>query len=356
MTPTVTLRKAGWTAVFPHPKTGKRRQVVVESEEAGWILIKREQLQAAAEREQAIRSGTRVAPKEHQGGFTLAQAFELSWQRRFSQQSQSQRRCAKRVFGYASEFFGPNTQLDRITAQWLDEWRTYMNRTVKNKTVNRYVAVLQGMRSDAIEYGRLSSLPMWPKRLSETHETLPPRYLSEEEFQRMTAYWRQQAELRQKPNKWGEMEDFFKFRLVHGSRFEESKRLKVKDINWQAGSLTFWDTKNGEPHTFPMTSGDAEILRRRCKGLKPDETVFTMSYTTFFEKMKETREVLKLEGRVVGHVARHTMATRAIAEGESTANVMMWGNWKSLRSMRQYVHNDTKGMERTRDLMQHLFG
>ena len=35
---------------------------------------------------------------------------------------------------------------------------------------------------------------------------------------------------------------------------------------------------------------------------------------------------------------------------------MMWGNWKSLRSMRQYVHQDTKGMERTRDTMQTLFG
>ena len=354
MKPSVTLRKAGWTAAFPHPVTGKRRQVVVESEEAGWILIKREQLQAEAEREQAIRTGQKPAPKQHEGGLTLEQAFELSWQRRFSTQSKSHARHAKLAYRMAAEFFGPNTQLDSITARWLDEWRTYINRTRSNKTVNRYVSFLKAMRSDAIEYGRLSSLPMWPKQLIE--ESLPPRYLSEEELNRMLDYWQQQAEVRPKPNKWGEMQDFFMFRLNHGARFGESKRLKARDINWQAGTITFWKTKNKEPHTFPMTRSDAAMLSRRCERLKPDENVFTMSYTTFFEKMKETREELGLVGRVVGHIARHTMATRAIAAGESTASVMMWGNWKSLRSMRQYVHQDTKGMERTRDTMQTLFG
>ena len=51
MTPTVTLRKAGWTAAFPHPETGKRRQVVVESEQEGWDLIQRETKAAAIKRD-----------------------------------------------------------------------------------------------------------------------------------------------------------------------------------------------------------------------------------------------------------------------------------------------------------------
>ena len=59
--------------------TGKRRQLVVESEEAGWLLIEREQLQAEAEREQAIRSG-QSSPLKRTKGLTLEeQAFDHSW-------------------------------------------------------------------------------------------------------------------------------------------------------------------------------------------------------------------------------------------------------------------------------------
>ena len=249
MQPTVTLRKAGWTAVFPHPKTGKRRQVVVESEEAGWVLIKREELQAAAEREQQMRRGVRQAPNAPGKEITLTEAYELSYERRFRHHKPASQRKARLVFKLACEFFGPNIPLSGITAQFFDEWRMYLSRSLQNQTINRYATILGSMRADAIQY-RSANLPAWPKNLDEEHERIAERFLTEEEILRMFDYFKQQAVIRQQPNKWAEMEDFWLFRLQHGSRFEESRAVKVKDLDWEQQTITFWLTKNGSPHTF----------------------------------------------------------------------------------------------------------
>ena len=291
MQPTVTLRKQGWTAVYPHPKTGRRRQVPVESEEAGWILIKREELQAAAEREQQMRSGVRQAPNAPSKEMTLTEAFEMSWKRRFKKHKPASQRKAKLVFKLACEFFGPNIPLSGITAQFFDEWRMYLSNDgdLQNQTINRYATILASMRADAIEY-RDADLPAWPKNLDEEHERIKERFLTEEEVLRMFDYFKQQAVIRQQPNKWAEMEDFWLFRLQHGSRFKESRAVKVKDLDWQHKTITFWETKNGSPHTFPMTEADEAMLRRRCEKLKPNDTVFTISYTTFGAKIRQTRK------------------------------------------------------------------
>ena len=180
----------------------------------------------------------------------------------------------------------------------------------------------------------------------------------------MIEYWRQQEQACTQRNKWAEMEDLWLFRLVHGSRYGETRRLQVKDLDWENQTITFRrppsknsnrPTKNGDIHTFPMTETDAAMLRRRCEGLRPSDTVFTMNYRTFGEKMRQTRKALKLEGRVVGHTARHTMATRAIAAGATTQQVKQWGNWRSTTSMDRYVHSDQSGKRITRDLIEQVF-
>ena len=125
MTPTVTLRKAGWTAVFPHPVTGKRRQVVVASEEAGWQLIQQEMQAAAKQQDKQQRSDEKQAPAPPTGGFTLDQAYKLSWKRRFKGQSQAERRVPcnwRRIRSY----FGGSTQLASITSIWFQQWRDDM--------------------------------------------------------------------------------------------------------------------------------------------------------------------------------------------------------------------------------------
>jgi len=345
MTPTVTLRKAGWTAVYPHPTTGKRRQVVVESEEAGWILIKREELQAAAEREQAIRAGGKQPPVPPTSRLTLAEAFdhsmEVRWQ--FGKSIDN----TKWLFTPIRQFFGPNQQLDSITAHWLSDYRKYRLRSVSASTVNKEVGVLRSMRSDALEHGLLADLPLWPKNLPSIEP--PPRFLTSDELERMCSFWDKRAEEAQPNNKYAQIADLFLTRVAYGSRFYETRNLETGDLDWKNGKLTFWVTKNGDSRTVPIISASVEILERRSAAGGP---LFDVHYGTFRLAVAEARKELKLPGRVVGHVARHTMATRAVSKNISTSLLKHFGGWRSTTALQRYAHLDTSGLEHVKEALE----
>lgn len=345
MEPTVTLRKAGWTAAFPHPVTGKRRQVVVESEEAGWILIKREQLQAAAEREQAIRSGAKPAPAAPAGKLSLDDAFQHSIEARWQFTKSVQKN--KSLFKPAQEFFGPSTQLDAITAHWLSDFRKYRLRSVCAATVNKEVSVLRSMRTDALEHGLLEDVPTWPRNLP--IKDIPPRFLTAEELQRMCDFWDGRAKEAAWNNKYSDVADLFLLRVAYGSRFHETRDLHAQDLDWRNSRLTFWVTKNGDSRTVPMIEASIEILQRRSAA---GGKLFQICYQTFREAVAEARKELRLPGRVVGHVARHTMATRAVSRNISTSLLKHFGGWKSTTALQRYAHLDTSGLEHVKKALE----
>jgi integrase len=47
-----------------------------------------------------------------------------------------------------------------------------------------------------------------------------------------------------------------------------------QDINLDEGSIFIPDTKNGKPHSLPITALVLEILRRRCVGLEATDQLF----------------------------------------------------------------------------------
>ena len=164
----VTLRKQGWTADYISPTTGKRRQVVVESEDAGWALIQQEgQAAATAEDKARQRTGVRQAPAAPMGGFSLQQAWELSWERRFKGQAQA--RIARNSYTRISGFFGSRTQLCAISNIWFNQWRESMlAEGLKPSNINRVASALLAMRADALLFGKVTDLPMLPKALRVT--------------------------------------------------------------------------------------------------------------------------------------------------------------------------------------------
>ena len=335
MTPTVTLRKAGWTACYAHPVTGKRRQVVVESESDGWQLIQREARAAAQQQDKERRSETKQAPPAPTGGVTLDQAYKLSWQRRFKGQAQAERRVPcnwRRIRRY----FGGNTQLASITSIWFQQWRDDMrDEGMKNTGINRVVATLAAMRADALLFGRVEDLPMWPGNLRVTK--IPPRFLNQDEVNRMVAYWQDQGDQ--------QMIDLFLVRIAEGCRWPEVQNLKPRDINVDADQVTFWKTKNGDARTVPLVGAAREILSRRAAAVGMDEPLFDYSYGQWNDRFKQCIDALRLPGRVVGHTCRHTMAARAVSANVSTQQLKHWGGWRSTASLEAYAHLDTQGLK-----------
>ena len=330
----VTLRKQGWTADWISPLTGKRRQVVVESEDAGWALIQQEGQAAATAEDKAQRTGIRRAPAAPMGGFSLQQAWELSWQRRFKGQAWA--RSVQTNYKRIEVYFGPKTQLSAISNIWYNEWRDSMlAEGLKASGINRITSTLQSMRSDALLFGRVTELPQLPKSLRETR--LPPRFLSQEEVNLLVSFFRAKNDQ--------QMEDMFLFRISEGCRFEEAQRLTPRDFDFSADQVTFWKTKNGSPRTVPLVGVAREIGKRRCKGKGADEPVFTYTYRQWRRRFAEATKALRLPGRVVGHTTRHTMAARAVSANVSTQLLKHWGGWKSTAALEHYAHLDTQGLK-----------
>ena len=69
--------------------------------------------------------------------------------------------------------------------------------------------------------------------------------------------------------------DFLYLTLYTGLRRNECRELCRSQIDLAGGVLVIPVTKNGRPHSLPITPMMGEILERRCRGLKPDDQLFT---------------------------------------------------------------------------------
>lgn len=76
-------------------------------------------------------------------------------------------------------------------------------------------------------------------------------------------------------DKLGEKQrDFLYLALYTGLRRNECRELQRKQIDLAKGVLSIPDTKNGKPHSLPITPLMREILDRRCNGLDDQDELF----------------------------------------------------------------------------------
>jgi integrase len=76
-------------------------------------------------------------------------------------------------------------------------------------------------------------------------------------------------------DKLGEKQrDFLLLTLFTGLRRNECRELTRQQIDLSGGVLAIPMTKNGKPHSLPITPMMREILERRCLGLAGDDQLF----------------------------------------------------------------------------------
>lgn len=68
--------------------------------------------------------------------------------------------------------------------------------------------------------------------------------------------------------------DFLYLTLYTGLRRNECRELRREQIDLVAGFLSVPETKNGKPHSLPITPAMRAILERRCVGLQPRDDLF----------------------------------------------------------------------------------
>ncbi len=68
--------------------------------------------------------------------------------------------------------------------------------------------------------------------------------------------------------------DFLLLALYTGLRRNECRELRRGQIDLVAGVLSVPVTKNGKPHSLPITPMVREVLERRCSGLEAEDELF----------------------------------------------------------------------------------
>lgn len=125
--------------------------------------------------------------------------------------------------------------------------------------VIKYVNALHGVAL-ASPFSKLATVGLLPDRAQPR-----ARVLQEADLPAWRAAVGRLGELQQ---------DYLLLTLYTGLRRNECRELSREQIDLAAGFLSIPETKNGKPHSLPITPAMREILERRCAGLQPRDELF----------------------------------------------------------------------------------
>ena len=125
--------------------------------------------------------------------------------------------------------------------------------------VIRYINAVHGLNLPS-PFSKLAVVGLLPERAKPR-----ARVLQEAELPR----WRAAVETLPEKSR-----DYLFLVLLTGLRRNEARDLRARDVDLPGGVLRIPETKNGKPHTLPITPMMRAILTRRCEGLEPDDQLF----------------------------------------------------------------------------------
>ena len=245
----------------------------------------------------------------------------------------------KGVMGICQEIvnkWGPDFPLKDLTAQMVINWRLeLLSRGNKPSTVNKKVAAIRALLTDAHECGHISGIQPMPRDLPV--KNTERRAFTDDEVKAVCEYFRQ----RNQPA----MADLFVFMLETAARWGEVRRLRAKDCDFKRGSCTFWETKNGEPRSIPLTKAAIKAVSPYLDILGPETFVWSIKYHTFRRLLNGAKKSMGInDPRLTLHSSRHTCASRLGASGIPERKLMQFGGWKSYSSVKRYIHLNTEAL------------
>jgi hypothetical protein len=229
--------------------------------------------------------------------------------------------------GFALKFFGEDTLLKNITAEKIEGYvKSLVDAGNSSATVNRKLASISKILRYAYNMEWIERVPNIIKNKESKNRI---RYLSHGEETLLVETFAQMN----RP----ELARLSLFLVDTGARVGEALRLEWKDI--QDGNATFWDTKNGEARTIPLTKRLKQMLdERKASG---DAKPFGMiSQSTFNHAWNEARGIMSLatDKEFVPHALRHTCASRLVQAGIPILTVKEYLGHKSIQITMRYAH------------------
>jgi integrase len=240
-------------------------------------------------------------------------------------------------------FFGGTRQLNTITAVDIDDYVKHL-RAKKNSpgTINRKLAALSAMFTDAEERGGCNRRPRLIRQLEPTHRI---RYLSTDEEQLLASLmiqWNQPAVL-----------DAITVLIDTGMRVGELLTLEVKDVDLKENIVSIWVNKGDLPRSVPMTLRVRDIIAGRCaasRGL----VFYNLTRETLRYYWDRARSAMGLDDddQFVPHALRHTCATRLVQKGVSLFVVQKILGHSSIQVTEKYAHLSQRELKDAINILQ----
>lgn len=150
--------------------------------------------------------------------------------------------------------------------------------------------------------------------------------------------------------RWKKLPCLIRLAFVTGARSGALKAMRWKHINWEAKTITFPITKNGEPHTAPLNETCIEELRRiYCDQSQPGDLVFCGKFRNKAHDFKSGYMTLIQrhfpERPLTFHSLRHSCCSHLAKKGVPLPVIAAWMTHKSLRMVGRYAHISTADRE-----------
>jgi len=137
----------------------------------------------------------------------------------------------------------------------------------------------------------------------------------------------------------GEHAALWVFLIDTGARVGEALKLEWKDVNFEQKTATFWDTKNNEARTVPLTSRVMNMLEDNTNKTSPFE--LSQPNVNYVWQQVKAKMGLAEDKEFVPHALRHTCASRLVQNGIPVLTVMKFLGHKSVQITLRYAHLST---------------
>jgi integrase len=286
--------------------------------------------------------GSRSAPLEPRpASFTIRQAMELSCSVRWAG---PYRKTAELRALELVKWFGEDFPLEDITPSVVQEYREHLkHRGNKVTTINRKICVLRALVEDATEHQMIKVVPAIPRGFPIPKSN--KRAFTSDEITLFCQAFKRRG--------WPKIADVFIFLLDTCSRWGEVEKLCGESVNLENRTVTFWDTKNGETRTVPLTARSLEIARKYMTGdLAGRLFGVKYSYMRYCFDIAKADVGLAHDKRVTIHCTRHTAATQMTISGVPQLKAMAYGGWTDPKSFKRYNHLQTNDLQDCARLME----
>lgn len=352
--------------VIRYTANGKSKQEALGWASQGWTLDKARAKLALLK--EAARTG--------EGPTTLAETRELAEAQREQEEEARQEEATRRILfdDFWRESYLPHAKRTKKETSWgkevqhftkwlsptlgkipvvdisMQQWELLMKELDKAGLSQRSKEYITGTGRRVLRHAKTMGLEVAIPTGKQLGATAP------RDNRRLRVITSKEARTLQEKLKASDMNAwrFVRFAFLTGCRLSEARRLKWKDIDLEAGTLTFRDTKNKSTRILPITpalkdlfaeigpkaAGEPVFLSQVGRAYSEVPTAFKKAVTDLgFNKGRGPRE------RLTFHTIRHSVATQ-LAKRLNLRELMDTMGWKSVEMAARYVHSDPESQKR----------